>query len=535
MSIPTPPRGTPVTAPPARSGIVEAGRLLADRYRLEELVAAGGMAQVWQGTDEVLRRKVAVKLLHPHLAADGSFVARFRQEAVAAARLAHPGIVSIYDTCSDAGTEAIVMELVPGQTLRQRLDDPTPIDPWQAAGLAAQVAEALDVAHRAGLVHRDIKPANVLLAGDGRVKVADFGIAKAVEEADLTQPGLMVGTAKYVAPEQVEGKPVDARTDIYSLGVVLYEMLCGRPPFEADSEAATALARLQRDPLRPRQVRPGVPKALEEVVCRAMARAPEQRYDSAADLRAALLAAGAAPSPEADLTATHLAAAPSAPAAPLPAGVPAPPPAPTVAAPSFRQTERSWLVPTILLVGVALALGIAGLLLGRSGAGDLIGGVKDAITGTPEPSPIALSNAAAFDPFGDDREENGEDARNVRDGQADTVWTTQSYDDRDITALKPGVGLVLTVERRGDLAELVLTSPTNDWSASFYVADSDPGSFEAWGEPVATVEGIEAGTVNVDLGDTAGQAVLVWITDRGDGSAENRVTIQDATLRGVPE
>ena len=223
--------------------------------------------------------QVAVKLLHPHLAADASFVTRFRQEAVAAARLAHPGIVAIYDTCSEAGTEAIVMELVPGRTLRQRIDDPAPIDPWQAAGLAAQVAEALDAAHRAGLVHRDIKPANVLLAGDGRVKVADFGIAKAAEGADLTQPGLMVGTAKYVAPEQVEGKAVDARTDIYSLGVVLYEMLCGRAPFEGDGEAAVALARLQRDPLRPRQVRPSVPKSLEEVVCRAMARAPDDRYE----------------------------------------------------------------------------------------------------------------------------------------------------------------------------------------------------------------------------------------------------------------
>lgn len=523
-----------MTAPPARAGIVEAGRLLADRYRLEELVASGGMAQVWQGTDEVLRRKVAVKLLHPHLAADGSFVVRFRQEAVAAARLAHPGIVSIYDTCSEAGTEAIVMELVPGQTLRERLDDPTPIDPWQAAGLAAQVAEALDAAHRAGLVHRDIKPANVLLAGDGRVKVADFGIAKAVEEADLTQPGIMVGTAKYVAPEQVEGKPVDPRTDIYSLGIVLYEMLCGRAPFAADSEAATALARLQRDALRPRQVRPGVPKALEEIVCRAMARAPEDRYESAAALRAALLAAGAIPNPEADLTGTHLTAAPVPPPPPgaPPAGAPTPP---ATAPPSFRQTERSWLVPTVLLVGVAVALGLAGVLLGRSGAGDLIGGVKDAIAGTPDPSPIALSQAVAFDPFGDDQRENDDDADNVRDGDPATTWSTQSYDNRDITRLKPGVGLVLTAEQRGELDQLVLTSPTQDWSASFYVAGSDPGSFEAWGQPVEQLTGIGAGRVTVDLQGTDGQAVLIWITDRGDGSAENRVTIQDATLTGIPE
>ena len=188
------------------------------------------------------------------------------------------------------------------------------------------MAEALDAAHRAGLVHRDIKPANVLLAGDGRVKVADFGIAKAAEGADLTQPGLMVGTAKYVAPEQVEGKPVDARTDIYSLGVVLYEMLCGRAPFEGEGEAAVALARLQREPLRPRQVRPSVPRSLEDIVCRAMAREPADRYDSAADLRAALLAAGASPTAdvEAEVGATNLVAAPTIPPPPQPGGRPPP-------------------------------------------------------------------------------------------------------------------------------------------------------------------------------------------------------------------
>lgn len=523
-----------MTNPPTPPVPVASGRLLGGRYRLEELVASGGMAQVWKGTDEVLRRQVALKLLHPHLAADASFVARFRQEAVAAARLAHPGIVSIYDTCSDNGTEAIVMELVPGQTLRQRLDDPTPIDPWQAAGLAAQVAEALDAAHRAGLVHRDIKPANILLCGDGRVKVADFGIAKALTEADLTQPGLMVGTAKYVAPEQVEGKPVDPRTDIYSLGIVLYEMLCGRAPFVAEGDAATALARLQRDPLRPRQVRPGVPKALEEVVGRAMAREPQKRYASAADLRAALLAGGATPSLDADLTATALATA-APPPAPLPVGAPAPPPPPAPPTVSFRQTERGWLLPTLVLVLVAVALGLAGILLDRSGAGEVFGNVRDVITGSadPNPSEIALSNAVAFDPYGDGGENDGS-ASAVRDGEPGTSWSTERYDNRDITLLKPGVGLVLTGEQAGALSELVLTSPTNDWSASFYVSPQDPGSFEAWGDPVATADGIAAGTTTIDLGDAQGQAVLVWITDRGDGSPEPRVTIQTTVLRGVP-
>jgi serine/threonine-protein kinase len=506
--------------------------VLSGRYRLDELLASGGMAQVWKGTDEVLRRQVAVKLLHPHLAADESFVVRFRQEAVAVARLAHPGIVAIYDTCSDNGVEAIVMELVPGRTLRQRLDDGTPIESWQAAGLAAQVAEALDVAHRAGLVHRDIKPANILLAGDGRVKVADFGIAKALEAGDFTQPGLMVGTARYVAPEQVEGKPVDARTDIYSLGVVLYELLCGRAPFDGEGEAAVALARLQRDPLRPRQVRPSVPKALEEIVCRALARDPDDRYDTAADLRAALLSAGASPNADVELEETRFTASPAVAPSPTGAGSPA-----TTAAPSFRQTERSWLVPTVVLVVIALALGVAGLLFGRSGAGDLIGGVRDAISGSSsDPVTIALTGADDFDPFGDDRAENPDEVAFAIDGDPGTAWTTQSYNDRDITLLKPGVGLVVTADQVAELDTLTLTTPTNDWAASFYVADQAAGTLEGWGEPVATLEHIERGdAVEVDLGGARGGAVLIWVTDQGDGSGGDEVAISEALLTGVPE
>ena len=218
------------------------GRIIGGRYRLDRLIATGGMAQVWEATDETLARKVAVKLLHPHLAADESFVERFRREAVAAARLSHAAIVSIYDTCSDGDVEAIVMELVHGSTLRDYLNEHGPLEPGQAVAILAEVADALDTAHRGGVVHRDIKPANILLSTDGRVLVADFGIAKA--GTDLTATNTTLGTAKYLAPEQVEGGAVDARTDVYALGVVLYEALCGRAPFVADTEAATALARL---------------------------------------------------------------------------------------------------------------------------------------------------------------------------------------------------------------------------------------------------------------------------------------------------
>lgn len=519
------------TEPPG----LERGRLLAGRYRLESLIASGGMAQVWEGTDEVLRRKVAVKLLHPHLTADASFVARFRHEAIAAARLAHPGIVSIYDTCSEEGHEAIVMELITGPTLRQRIDSSSAIDPWQAAGLAAQVAEALDAAHRAGLVHRDIKPANVLLCGDGRVKVADFGIAKAMAEADLTQPGLMVGTAKYLAPEQVRGAPVDRRTDIYSLGVMLYEMLCGRPPFVGDTHAATALARLNQDPLLPRQVRAGVPKALEDIVMRAMAREPDDRFDTAADLRAALLAAGATPTPAADLAETTIGAR----SPELTEIGPRPPaaqsghrPTPT-ASPSFRDTERSWLVPTALVVLVAVALGIAGLLLGRSGAGGLFDDVRNVIGGgSTTAAQLRITGAAAFDPSGDGSE-NDALAGNVHDGKVSTAWRTEGYDNRDITRLKPGVGIILTLASPAALDRLELQSPTNDWRVVIYVAGSPATDLSGWGEPVATTQGLPAGTNSIDLHGARGAAVLIWIVDRGDEPGRAAAAIQEARLIGV--
>jgi len=533
VTSPTPPTDRPVTAS-APIDPAPIGRVLGGRYRLESMIASGGMAQVWRGTDEVLRRQVAVKLLHPHLAADTTFVTRFRQEAVAAARLAHPGIVAIFDTCSEDGVEAIVMELVPGRTLRERLDDPTPIDPWQAAGLTAQVAEALDAAHRAGLVHRDIKPANILLTADGRVKVTDFGIAKAVAEADLTQPGLMVGTAKYVAPEQVKGEPVDARTDIYSLGVVLYEILCGRPPFAADTDAGTALARLQRDPLRPRQVRPGVPRALEDVVCRALSRQPDGRYPTAADMRAALLAAGATPAPEPDLT---MAAGPPGRgdpahtvATPLPWSDPATTTPP--AAPSFTQSERSWLVPTALVVAVAVALGVAGLLLGRSGAGDLLDNVRDAFGGGSGPSrELVIDGGQAFDPDGGDGE-NDSLVRLAFDGDAATAWRTEGYDDRDITKLKAGVGLIVSTAEAAELVRMEVTSPTNDWSAEVYVAAQPADALAGWGAPVARIDGTPAGRTDVDLGDTDGRAVLIWITDRGDAPGRAPAELAEVRLFG---
>lgn len=524
-------------------------RVLAGRYRLESEIARGGMATVWRATDTVLGRAVAVKMLHPHLAADPSFVARFRQEAVAAARLAHHSIVAIYDTCSTDDGEAIVMELVEGATLRELLDQRGRLDVTTAVEITAKVADALDAAHRAGVVHRDVKPANILLCDDRRVKVADFGIAKAVNQSDLTQQGLMVGTARYLAPEQVEGAPVDGRADVYALGVVLYECLCGRTPFVADNDAAVALARLHTHPLRPRQIRADVPRPVEAVVMRALARQRDDRFASAADLRTALLGALRAP-PDDPTTFTtgpyaggsgSYADPPGTQVGRAPQHTSAGAPSPAAQAPTFAQSERRWLVPALFVVLVAAALGLAGVLLGQTGLGrDLLERARSAVgIEDDEPTddsvpggPLVLVAATDFDPEGTGSPgENPEDTANVLDGDPATTWRTEGYNAADFGGSKSGVGLYVAVDGGPlPLEELVVSSASEGWAASVFVAD-DPADFDDRSEPVATAAGI-SGDGRFDLYGTEGRYVLVWITHLGAGGDRSRVEISELTVTG---
>lgn len=508
---PSPPR------PASRADLV--GTLLADRYRFERLIATGGMAQVWEATDLVLDRRVAVKLLHAHLAEDRSFVDRFRREAIAAARLAHPAIVSIFDTYSGEGMEAIVMELVHGITLRQKLDRNDGLPPVEVVRIGAQVADALAVAHQSRLVHRDIKPANILLCDDDRVMVADFGIAKLDEGGDHTKEGTMLGTAKYLSPEQVEGRPVDARTDVYSLGVVLYEMLCARPPFDADTDVATALARLHADPPRPRQVRADLPRELDDVVMRALARRPDDRYDSAAELRAALRAADLGDTgPDAfseQVGADHTAVAAVTPPSGTPVAVTADPPAQAQApAAPFVQKERGVLFPALVVIFVAAALAVAGVLIGNTLADRGIIGGSDTTqpdsTAPPATTPLTVTRVAPFDPQGD-RAENDSAAPRAIDGDPDSAWVTETYTTPEFGGLKDGVGLVLSLDAAADLDTITVTSPSPGWSAEVYVAGQAAADLAGWGEPVA-VGDIAAGATTFDLAGSNGAEVLVWIT-----------------------
>ncbi len=264
------------------------GDVLGGRYRLVELLGQGGMATIYRATDGQLGREVAVKVLRPEYGRDPDFVARFRAEAQAAASLSHPNIVGVYDFGTDADVPYIVMELVDGEDVASLLARNGPLPPRQAARLAAEVAHALGAAHARGIVHRDVKPGNILVSSDGRVKVTDFGIARAWADARLTLPGVTLGSVHYFSPEQALGEAATPASDIYSLGIVLYELLTGRRPWEGDNAAAVAMARISAPPPLVSDVRPNVPAVLEAIDRRALSPDPAARYGSADEMARAL-------------------------------------------------------------------------------------------------------------------------------------------------------------------------------------------------------------------------------------------------------
>src|SRR4051794_4344216 len=250
------------------------------RYRVLKRLGAGGMAEVWCAEDEVLARRVALKLLGGRYAEDPEFRERFRREAQAAAGLTHPNIVGIFDRSEWNGTPYIAMELVDGRTLKELVTERGPLPPEIAVSLTVQILRALGHAHKRGIVHRDVKPQNVIIDGEGQAKVADFGIARA-GNSEMTQTGAMVGTVQYLSPEQAQGLPVDRRSDLYSAGIVLYELLTGRVPFDGEAPVATALKHVSERPVPPGQLRPGIPPALEAVVLHALEKDPALRFQTA--------------------------------------------------------------------------------------------------------------------------------------------------------------------------------------------------------------------------------------------------------------
>ena len=482
------------------------------------------MATVWIAEDPLLSRRVAVKLLLPELAVDEALRIRFRNEAIAAAKLTHPGIVATYDTGDDAGTAYIVMELVEGTTLRRVIDERGRLPVRDAADIASQVADALEHAHRQGLVHRDIKPANVLVQPDGRAKVTDFGIAKAAGGDDLTRTGTVVGTARYLAPEQVNGNAVDGRADVYALGLILYEMLAGSAPFGGDSDMATAVARLTNAPEPIRTARPEVSRHLEDVVARSLARDPDYRYQSAQAFKDAL-------APGHDTAPTGPLAPPPAPrptAAPAGRGggraeataVGARPPAQPAAVATPRRGRRwPWLVLILALLGAGAA--VAYVLANVNGGSDS--------PGTAAAASQALPIAAAhdFDPPPGGGSEHPEDVHFAIDGDPGTAWQTEGYSNRNFGNAKPGVGLWVQLDTAHDVTAVTVTTLEDGWSGQIYVADQPGSSLDAWGQARASGDSLPA-VQRFGL-NARGQYVLVWCTQL---PASDKLQIGDVKVEG---
>jgi len=482
------------------------GRRLGGRYRIDAPLARGGMATVWRAHDELLGRAVACKTLHPELAHDEALRVRFRQEAVAAAGIEHPNVVSVYDTGEDDGTAFIVMELVEGESLRQRLDRVGALDPATAGAIAGQVAIALAHAHAQGVVHRDVKPANVLLARDGMVKVTDFGIAKATGGADLTRTGMVVGTARYLSPEQVQGLPTDARTDVYALGLVLYEMLAGRPAYSGDTEFATALARLAAPPTDLTRVRPEVPAPLAAVVAAALQPEAAHRIPDAATFAELLRRAAAGVAP------------PVAPPAPGPVGSPAGPP--TGGAPGARRTASdrgSGSAPARSRRGPGRVLRVVAFLVLLAALGVAAGMVTARIVG--DDGSVRVDGAAGaseivevrdFDPGGDGAE-NPATAARAADGDPATAWSSETYATRDLGGIKPGVGLVVTLRDPARVSEVALDGAAGA-DVEIRIADDAPATLAGWG-PVRGRGTDLAAEARIGIDPTVtGRFVLVWFT-----------------------
>jgi len=486
---------------------VETGTLVAGRYEIEDVIGRGGMSTVYRAHDRVLERDVALKILHERHTSDPEYVERFRREARAIARLSHPNIVTVIDRGQVDGYEFIVFELLRGANLKELLGRRGPLPVAEALALVHQAGRGLAFAHEHGIVHRDVKPQNILVSEDGVAKVTDFGVARSLARDDgLTLTGTILGTGDYLSPEQALGRRVDERSDQYSLGALLYELLTGEVPYPAESMLAVATRHVNEPPPSVRQRRPDVSARVDEVVRRAMAKSTEERFPSLDAFLAALetaMAEDAVGGRTADEGATVI----------LPA-----PPAPS-AAQRLREREkqpprrRRVRVPWPLVAGLAV-LAAAALVVGALATGrwDPTGDAESRRDG----GTVRLRAVSDYDPAVGDGE-HPELLGAATDGDPATYWRTETYGGGFD---KPGVGIVLDAGRARTLDSVVLVTDTPGFTATIQAGGSPEGEFT---EVADGRETSERTTFEVDTGGRRFRYYVVWITELDEVAHVNEV------------
>ncbi len=509
---------------------VTIGTLLDDRYRLDAHVGAGGMSTVYRAFDTVLERQVAIKVMHRDSAADADQLERFRREARAVAQLNHPHIVTVIDAGEQREDEFrttpfIVFEYVEGETLKQRIRRLGRLPIGEAVAYAIEIARALGAAHERGIVHRDVKPQNVLIDEEGSAKVTDFGIARTLDQEGLTQDGRVLGTTDYVSPEQALGHTVTGQSDLYSLGIVLYEMLTGEVPFSGENQVAVAMKHVREDLPDVQVRRPEVSSALAAVLDRVTAKELSARYpDDAtfiADLEDALGIETARSGQATGQATAVLRTLPESARRRLPSRV-----------------LHPWRLATILLL--VAAAGVVALLAAGDRAERGTGtAAPPGVTAPPGLEAISLGQDRAkdYDPQGDGQEHSSS-ARFVLDKDPNSVWDTESYQNGVITKTSPppkpespGVGIYVDADPGVPARAMSISTPRPGWTGKVYAARTQVPTklpSEGWVE-LAPIDA-DSGRVRIDL-DTAGQDFryyLIWITGLPEG--EESVEISEVVL-----
>ncbi len=493
------------------------GTVLSGRYKLEAKLGSGGMSTVYLANDATLDRAVAVKVMHREMSEQPDQLERFRQEARAVAKLSHPNVVAVIDAGEDGGHPYIVFEYVEGETLKQRIARVGALDTQEALAYAIEIARGLTVAHARNMVHRDIKPQNVLIDAEGRAKLTDFGISRQLEQDGMTATGRVLGTTDYVAPEQAMGHPVDIRSDIYSLGVVLYEMLIGQVPFHADSQVGVAMKHVNEELPDVQQRRPEISAAAALVVERATDKDPAQRYQEVGEMIDDLSTALEVEAARAGSTTGEATSVLDA----------VPPPKRKLSG----RRRWSWAAIALLVLVVAGALVLVKFISGGGGGG---GALKD------KGSTVAISSATDYDPEGDGEEDPATVNLAVDGNPTGTSWSTEHYDTDTFAGTKtgpdPGVGLYLTAKSATTPSQMVIRTPTPGWDAEvFAVASGPPEELSEWGEPVGEVTDA-ATTQEVDLNvSIAAKYFLIWFNKAAparDQEGRFQVEISDVKLLG---